>query len=310
MGGDDTERRATRRSLLGGATAAAAAGVLSEPAWARPARGRARRRRKRFSQTPVIAGEVILAARSIGSGEPIVIHPSLARGARDFDPLARHLARRGYRAIAVDPRGIGDSWAPTSAIQDTTLHTYAGDLLAVIRHFELKKVHVLGHAYGNRVARTLAADHPEVVRTVITCAVGSGAPHQDVLEGLLALTDPDTPAGEVPGLVRSLFFAPGSDPRPWYVGWNPIGGRQELLSVARTDFAPLEGGGSAPMLVVQGKRDVVAPPEIGHELRAKYGQRITVRDIARTGHAMIAEKPAKIADVIADYLARRRNRRG
>jgi pimeloyl-ACP methyl ester carboxylesterase len=33
-------------------------------------------------------------------------------------------------------------------------------------------VHILGHAFGNRIARCLAADHPAMVRGVILVAAG------------------------------------------------------------------------------------------------------------------------------------------
>ena len=60
------------------------------------------------------------------------------------------------------------------------------------------------------------------------------------------------------------------------------------------------------MLVVQGKDDIVAPPDIGRGLRAKYGARVAVRDIAHAGHSMITEKPAEVAAIISRYLGRHR----
>ena len=299
------ELHTNRRRFLAGASATAAAGVLAGPAGVGEARPRrSDRAALDFVDTPVNAGEVIVGARSIGSGEPILIHPSLARGALDFDPLARLLATAGYRVISIDPRGIGQSWAPRSAVQSPTLHTYADDMLAVVRRLRLGKVHVLGHAYGNRVARTFAVDHPQVTQTVILCAAGGGIPSPEVVQGLQTVTNPDTSAADLRATTQAIFFAPGNDPRPWYLGWYPAGGQAEQLSVASTDFGPLEGGGNAPMLVVQGKDDIVAPPEIGHGLRAKYGTRVTVHDIAHAGHAMITEKPAEVAALIAGYLTR------
>ncbi len=298
----------TRRHFLASASAATAAGVLAGPVSA-SARQRPAKPALQFTDTAISAGDVILGARSIGSGEPIVIHPSLARGALDFDPLARQLAVGGYRVISIDPRGIGQSWAPSSALeQNLTLHSYAADMLAVIRHFGLRKAHVLGHAFGNRVARTLATDHPEVTQTVILCACGGGIPTAGVVQGLSAVTDPMTSAADIRRWTREIFFAPGNDPRPWYLGWYAVPGRAEQGSVGRTDFTKIEGGGKGPMLVVQGKNDIVAPPSIGHALRTKYGSRITVHDIADAGHAMIIEKTEEVAMIILRYLARHRIR--
>jgi pimeloyl-ACP methyl ester carboxylesterase len=287
---------ATRRGFLG--LAAAAAGAVAAPTRA------VARSSQRFADVAITTGDVILAARTIGRGEPIVMHPSLARGGRDFDALALRLAARGYRAISFDPRGIGQSWAPASALEGLDLHAYARDMLAVVDHFELERAHVFGHAYGNRVARTFATDHPRRSATVILCACGGGIPAPEVVRGLSEVTDPETSAAEIRRVTERVFFAPGNDPSPWYLGWYAAAGRAEQLSVVRTDFAASEGGGDKPTLIVQGKQDIVAPPAIGHDLRRRYGRRITVRDLDHAGHAMIIERTDAVARVMLDFLAR------
>ncbi len=270
--------------------------------------GRETRSVLQFVDTPVNVGEVILGTRTVGSGETIVILPSLARGALDFDPLARLLAVAGYRAIAIDPRGIGRSWAPLSALQHATLHTYADDTLAVIRHFRLQKVHLLGHAAGNRIARVVATEHPGLVQTLILCAAGGGTPSPKALKGLQTVTDPNSTAAQIRHTTKDIFFAPRSDPQPWYLGWYPVGGQPELAGGIGVDFSKFEGGGNRPMLIVQGKSDIVAPPSVGHGLRAKYGPRVTVHDVAGAGHAMIIEKTKEVAATIVRYLAQHRIR--
>jgi len=50
-----------------------------------------------------------IVARTCGQGETVVLIPSWARGASDFDQLIVALADAGYRAIAVNPRGIEGS---------------------------------------------------------------------------------------------------------------------------------------------------------------------------------------------------------
>lgn len=301
------DRAATRRRFLGAAAVAGAAGLAGGPPAA------AARRRSQgppaFEDVVVDTGDVLLAARVIGHGDPVVIHPSLARGARDFDALAVRLAAHGHRVIAFDPRGIGQSWAPPATLEGRTLHDYAADMLAVMDRFGLRRAHVLGHAYGNRVARTLATDHPGRVRTVVLCACGGGIPSPAVVAGLARVTTPETSAAEIRRTTREVFFAPGNDPSPWYLGWYAAGGRAEQQSVGATDFAAVEGGGRAPMLIVQGKDDVVAPPGLGHDLRRRFGARITVRDLARAGHAMVTERPDAVARAILPYLRRHPIRR-
>ena len=299
----------TRRRFLTGVSAVAAIGVLGEPPGASADVREAKRTVPDFVDMPIDVGDVILGARVIGSGETIVIVPSLARGALDFDPLARRLAVAGYRVISIDPRGIGGSWAPSSALQHTTLQTYADDTLAVIRHFTRKQVHLLGHAAGNRIARVVATQHPDAIHTLILCAAGGGTPSPAALAGLQTVTNPNATAAEIRNATKRVFFAPHSDPRPWYLGWYPVPGAHELTAGIGVDFSKFEGGANKPMLIVQGKSDIVAPPAVGHNLRAKYGPRITVHDVAAAGHAMIIEKTSEVATTIQHFLANHRIQR-
>lgn len=45
----------------------------------------------------------------LGEGLPVVLIPSLGRGAQDFDDLKMRLVDAGYQVILPQPRGIGQS---------------------------------------------------------------------------------------------------------------------------------------------------------------------------------------------------------
>ncbi len=96
-----------------------------------------------------------------GAGRPLVLLPSRGRGAEDFDDAARRLAAAGYRVLRPQPRGIGRSTGP---MKDITLHDLGNDAAAVIRDQAKQPVVIVGHAFGNWVARTTSVDHPELVR--------------------------------------------------------------------------------------------------------------------------------------------------
>jgi pimeloyl-ACP methyl ester carboxylesterase len=76
-----------------------------------------------------------------------------------MEELAQDLADAGYRVIRINFRGSGKS---TGSAEGVTLHTLAADVAGVIKALKLGPVNVAGHAFGNRVARMLAADHPEL----------------------------------------------------------------------------------------------------------------------------------------------------
>ena len=86
---------------------------------------------------------------------------------------AEGLARRGLRVLRPQPRGIGKSTGP---LADITLHDFARDVAEVIRQLGEGRAVVVGHAYGNWVARMTAVDHPSLVRCRIAAAASKQIP--------------------------------------------------------------------------------------------------------------------------------------
>src|ERR1700712_5197133 len=66
-----------------------------------------------------------------GSGPLLVLLPSRGRAAEDFDVVAAGLAQAGFRVLRPQPRGAGRSSGP---MKDLSLHDFARDMAAIIRH--------------------------------------------------------------------------------------------------------------------------------------------------------------------------------
>ncbi|WP_328714262.1 alpha/beta hydrolase [Nocardia salmonicida] len=275
--------------------AVASAAVMTGQASAQPAA------EHEFSTVVIPVGPSLLAARTIGQGPLVVLHPSLGRPGLDWDPVAELLADAGFQAVSFDPRGIGQSTTPPEAMVGTTLRQMADDMYAVVKHFG-PRAHVAGHAFGNRVARMLAVSHPEVVSTVTLCAGGSSIPNPTATANLIAIANPLTPQPQFEAAVRQNFFAPGNDPTSWYINWYRPGMAMEEVATATTPGEEFESGGNAPMLVVQGMEDFVAPPAATEQLAQDYPDRVTRVEVENAGHALIDEQPDAIAAIMIDYL--------
>src|SRR4051794_37827244 len=104
-----------------------------------------------------------------GSGDDVVLLPSSHRGAADFAMLSATLAADGYRAVAVNPRGVGGSTGPL----DLSMRDIADDVAMVIERFGTGRAHVVGHALGNTFARATASYRPEVARSLALLACGA-----------------------------------------------------------------------------------------------------------------------------------------
>src|ERR1700730_17229484 len=69
--------------------------------------------------------------------------------------------------------GFGESVGP---VEGLTLHDNARDVAVAIEKTSAAPAIIAGWAYGNRVARMLAIDWPELVRGVVLIAAGGKCP--------------------------------------------------------------------------------------------------------------------------------------
>jgi pimeloyl-ACP methyl ester carboxylesterase len=248
----------------------------------------------------VSRGDARLEVLAQGKGHPIVLLPSLGRGARDFDGIAERLASAGYRVLRPQPRGIGRSTGPWQGLK---LEDLADDIAAVIEHEGQGLAFVVGHAFGNRVARMLATARPELVRAVslVAANVGHNPSLPNVRAAIRLSADTSAPDAERIKAMRFVFFAPGSDARVWLTGWHP-----EVLAAQRIagDLTPRTidyAAGRAPVLYIQPSHDPLAHVEDAEEYRRALGERVTVVVLPNSAHAVIVEQPAAVSEALIAY---------
>lgn len=252
-----------------------------------------------------VSADVRLTVREVGAGPAVVMIPSWARGASDFDDLAGRLAARGWRAIAINPRGIEASEGPLDGM---TTWTNADDAAAVIVGLGLGPSFVLGHAGGNRTARALATRHGNLVRGVILLAAGGRhrAPGKLELFAQETLYAEPTPSRFVEVMHESGFFAPAIDPSVWFDGWWRGTARPQSKANQAVDPAQWWAGGGKDILVVQGLEDQIAPVQNGRDLAGLYPDRVHLVELPDAAHALLPEQPRAIAEAALDWLDARR----
>jgi pimeloyl-ACP methyl ester carboxylesterase len=246
-------------------------------------------------------GVATLSIEMCGTGETVVLLPSWARSAQDFADLIAALAASGFRAIAVNPRGIGGSTGPLTGI---TLHDFAADVAGLLETLNAAPAHIVGHAGGNRIARCLATDRPDLVKTVILLAAGGRvAPQREAFAALeCTLTAPLADAEWLAAIRTSRFFAPSSDPLVWRQGWWPAVAAAHLAAGHATPHGEWWAAGNAPLLVIQGLDDGLAPPANGRALREEFGGRVRLIELSNAGHALLPEQPEAIAQAVLAFL--------
>ncbi|KAF5207639.1 Epoxide hydrolase, partial [Thalictrum thalictroides] len=80
------------------------------------------------------------------------------------------LASSGYKAVAPDLRGFGDTDAPTSFHSYSSLHI-VGDLIALIDLLGVHQVFVVGHDWGAYMAWQLCLFRPDRVKALVNLSV-------------------------------------------------------------------------------------------------------------------------------------------
>ncbi len=163
---------------------------------------------------------------------------------------------------------------------------------------------MVGHAFGNRIARCLAVDRPSLVRSVTLLAAGGligpptplGTPFRNATQVKMNGSDCVTMLG-------ARWLSPASDPKvlEQVECWPAV----HLAHLATSRNVPLEdwwSGGTAPLLVIQGLDDAPAPPGNGHALREQLAERVRVVDLPHAGHFMVLEQPEAVAGAVLEFL--------
>ena len=247
----------------------------------------------------VRAGDVQIDVTVDGSGPAIVLLPSSQRDSDDFDGLADDLAEAGFRVLRPQPRGIARSTGPLTGI---TLHDFARDIAAVIEQLGGGSAVVVGHAFGNWVARMTATDHPGLVRGVVIAAAAAKQIPPELSAAVTRAGDLKLPVEERLAALRFAFFAPGHDPTVWLTGWHPEIHASQRGAAAATQQAEWWSAGQAPILELQAELDPFKPPAKRNEMKDEFGDRVTVVVIQGASHALIPEQPAAVAQAIATWI--------
>lgn len=295
---------ASRRTILTGAAfALAMPGSLAASSAAK--RATVTQRLISYMPDPV-SQSVTIEALVWGAGPLVVMLPSLGRAASDFDDLASRIVAAGYRVAAINPRGIGRSSGPDAS----SLLDYARDIFEVIKALQHRRRHeaiepavLIGHAFGNRLARAVATWHPEAVSSLILLAAGGQVELDPVVaKALRDVFEPTLSPEAHIAAVRTAFFAPNNDPEVWRSGWFGTVALQQQKALANTATGSWNQGGSAPIYIIQAEQDTVAPPSNAEALRRANPQRIEVAILPQAGHAMLPEQPDMIAQLVMARL--------
>ncbi|KAI1317588.1 hypothetical protein EDD11_008158 [Mortierella claussenii] len=147
------------------------------------------------------------------NGIPVVlIHgvPDLWYGWRN---QIRHLAKEGYRVIAIDNLGVGQTDYPVCSINNVDAYRakkLSANVVALLDELKINKAVIIGHDWGAGIAWRIGMYSPERVITVISI----GIPHQQPRS---IYRTPDEIAAMFPQLSYMAVFQT-NEPETWFGG--------------------------------------------------------------------------------------------
>jgi pimeloyl-ACP methyl ester carboxylesterase len=278
------------------------------------------------SRTANVNGTTLHYVRG-GNGPGVILLHGFPEDWSVFRRVMPRLARM-FTVVAVDLRGIGGSAATPSGYDAVSL---AEDIRQLAIHLGLERPFVAGHDNGGMVTYALARVHPQSTRGVmiLDVPIPGLAPWEQVKADPVLWhfgfhQTPNAPerliAGREAVYFREVFFnrlarnpaAISEEDLAHYVGSyaSPDQLRAGLevyrAYVVNERFNADQRGPIDVPIVLAGGEHSLAPfnSTVAESLRAHGWRNVSVEVIANSGHQVIDEQPAIVADLIERYATR------
>jgi pimeloyl-ACP methyl ester carboxylesterase len=270
-----------------------------------------------FDVTRQLAGgeTVTLAGEQAGQGPTLVLLHGLSATRRNVVQGSRHLTRRGFRLIAYDARGHGDS----SPAPDPSAYEYrdlVGDLEAVIANFAIEQPVLVGSSMGAATATAWTLENRRRVQALVQITPAyTGRERDEIPEGAWERLASALEERGVEGFVE--VAQPEDIPKRWREAAreatrqrmerhrHPEAVAQALRVVPRSRaFEGLEAleDLEVPTLVVgsRDEGDALHPLEVAEE----YARRLPHAELAveAEGESPLAWHGARLSRKIGDFL--------
>jgi pimeloyl-ACP methyl ester carboxylesterase len=271
----------------------------------------------RIRSVETAAGSI--STMDAGTGDPVVLIHGLGATKASFLPTIAALAP-GYRTIALDLPGFGDSDKPLRGSYDAPF--FARSVVALLDALEIERAHVIGNSMGGRIGIELGLQAPDRLGRLVLLAPSLAwlrtrrwAPYLRWVPTQLGLIQP-APRPLVEAIVRRVI--PGANQEWTAAGIDEFlrsylqpSGRAAFYAAARNIYLEEPHGsdgfwtrlGSLDVesLFVWGRRDTVVPPAFAHHVQdvLPSAQHLFLD----CGHVPQLERPRQTHAAIERFLA-------
>lgn len=182
-----------------------------------------------------------------GSGPAVLFCHGFPDTANTWRRQMKAVAEAGYRAVALDMRGFGESYSPDDVNLYTSVHV-AGDLIGVLDALHIPRAVLVGHDWGADYAQRAAIMRPDRFSGLISISIPFAPRGNESLWEQLrnrgleeryyskALMSSEKPRWDTPEqAIRSALYWLSSSPPP-EDRWDPIDPALSMLRPAPVDL--------------------------------------------------------------------------
>lgn len=251
-----------------------------------------------------------LAYDDVGGGPAVLLIHGFPLSRAMWRPQLGDLVAAGYRVVAPDLRGFGDSDGGDGPY---SMELFADDLIALLDHLELQQAVVAGMSMGGYVLFNLLERYPERIKAAVFCTTRCRADDEAARQRRLQLASDVTKFGPqaVADSFHELLFAPTTiEERPklaaevygWMVATASGGLAGGLLAMReRADVTASLARIAVPTLVIAAEQDRACPLEHPRMIASGIaGSRLEV--LSGAGHLVNLEQPNQFNLCLLDFL--------
>lgn len=246
--------------------------------------------------------------RDEGAGEPVLLIHGVGANLESWDGVLSYLSPH-RRYLRFDQRGHGKSRHTPGPY---SLSDLSGDAVALLDHFGIQRVSVIGFSLGGLVAQAIALDHPSRVRCLtLVSTIADRTPDEQ------ARVKERTEILAREGATKHLANAVDRWFTPEFAAAHPEvleARRQQSLQnnpdcyvaayrvLAFSDLGDQLHRITAPTLIITGEKDVGSNPRMSDFMhRHITGSELHI--LPRLKHSVLLEAPDKIGGLIEPFLA-------
>src|SRR5215207_496614 len=123
------------------------------------------------SEKIVRVGDIEIAYKMSGNGEPILLIPGGSADKNAWDPSFISDLSSNHTVIVFDNRGVGNT---TIGSKPYTIEQLANDTAGLLDALKIQNANVLGYSLGSYIAQQLAITNPEKVSRLILAGASCG----------------------------------------------------------------------------------------------------------------------------------------